>query len=540
MSPGRRSRTVLTLGTAQILAWGSSYYLPAVLAAPMARELGLAPSAVFAAFSAALVVAAIVGPWAGQAIDRHGGRPVLAASSLVFAAGLATLALAHGLAGMIAGWLILGAAMGAGLYEGAFAAAVRLFGHEARGAVTGITLLGGFASTVAWPLSAALDAQDGWRFACLAWAALHVLVGLPLNTSLPGIARQRGTHDASADTRNPVRLAAPEPAAAAGPALATLALVFAAGWFIGTAMAAHLPRVLQAGGVPLREAVLVGALIGPAQVAARLLDFGLLRRWHPLVPARIASLLHPLGALGFMAFGARVAAPFGVLHGAGMGILTIAKGTLPLALFGASGYGRLQGLLTIPTRFAQALAPWLFGLCLDRWGVGALWLTAVVGVLALAALLALRPRQNARMSPVTIFHNPACGTSRNVLALIRHAGIEPTIVEYLKTPLSREALRELFAATGEPVRALLRSKEKVFAELGLDDPSLDDERLLEAVERHPILMNRPVVSTPLGTKLCRPASESVLEILPVGPLPPFTKEDGEVVVDSGVRRTPKT
>jgi len=141
---------------------------------------------------------------------------------------------------------------------------------------------------------------------------------------------------------------------------------------------------------------------------------------------------------------------------------------------------------------------------------------------------------------VTIFHNPACGTSRNVLALIRHAGIEPTIVEYLKTPLAREQLRALFAATGEPVRALLRSKEGVFTELGLDDPSLTDEQLLEAVERHPILMNRPIVATPLGVKLCRPNSEAVLEIMPAGPLPPFTKEDGEVVVDTGVRRTARS
>jgi arsenate reductase len=142
------------------------------------------------------------------------------------------------------------------------------------------------------------------------------------------------------------------------------------------------------------------------------------------------------------------------------------------------------------------------------------------------------------MTDVTIYHNPACGTSRNVLALIRHAGIEPTIVEYLKAPLGRDRLRALFAATGAPVRALLRSKEPLYRELGLDDPALDDERLLEAVERHPILMNRPIVATTLGTRLCRPASESVLEILPVGPLPPFTKEDGEVVVDDGVRRRP--
>ncbi|WP_066342319.1 arsenate reductase (glutaredoxin) [Azohydromonas lata] len=139
------------------------------------------------------------------------------------------------------------------------------------------------------------------------------------------------------------------------------------------------------------------------------------------------------------------------------------------------------------------------------------------------------------MTDVTIFHNPACGTSRNTLALIRHAGIEPTVVEYLKTPPSKEQLRELVAATGQGVRALLREKNTPYAELGLAAPKWSDEQLLDFIVRHPILMNRPLVVTPLGTKLCRP-SEEVLELLPVDHLPPFTKEDGEVVQDSGVRR----
>ena len=136
---------------------------------------------------------------------------------------------------------------------------------------------------------------------------------------------------------------------------------------------------------------------------------------------------------------------------------------------------------------------------------------------------------------VTIYHNPACGTSRNVLALIRHAGFEPTVIEYLKTPPSKERLRELAAATGQPLRALLREKGTPYAELGLADPKWTDEQLLDFIGRYPILMNRPLVVTLLGTKLCRP-SETVLEILPVGPLPPFIKEDGELIVDSGVRR----
>jgi len=140
------------------------------------------------------------------------------------------------------------------------------------------------------------------------------------------------------------------------------------------------------------------------------------------------------------------------------------------------------------------------------------------------------------MADVTIYHNPACGTSRNVLALIRHAGIEPVVIEYLKTPPTKDKLRELVAATGEPVRALLREKGTPYAELGLDDAKWSDDDLLDFIVQHPILMNRPLVVTPLGTKLCRPASESVLELLPVGPLPPFTKEDGEVVIDDGRRR----
>ena len=139
------------------------------------------------------------------------------------------------------------------------------------------------------------------------------------------------------------------------------------------------------------------------------------------------------------------------------------------------------------------------------------------------------------MPDVTIFHNPACGTSRNTLALIRHAGIEPTVIEYLKTPPSTQELRQLVAEMGIGVRDLLREKGTPYAELGLGDPSLSDEQLLAFIQQHPILMNRPVVRTPLGTKLCRPWEE-VLELLPVGKLPTFVKEDGEAVVDTGARR----
>jgi MFS family permease len=377
---------VATLGTAQTLAWASSYYLPAMLAAPMARDLGVSVPTVFAAFSVALVVSALLGPHAGRAIDRWGGRPVLASTNLVFALGLAGLAASQGPAGLFAAWIVLGVGMGSGLYEAAFAALVRLYGHGARGSITGITLIAGFASTVGWPLSTLLEAQFDWRGACAAWALLHLLLGLPLNLSFP--------RAAALDT--PARKAAahaadePQTARSGQRAGVLLAFVFAATWFISTAMAAHLPRLLQAGGATLAAAITAGALVGPAQVGARLLEYGLLQRLHPLLSARLAAAMHPLGAAMLTLFGAPVAAAFAILHGAGNGILTIAKGTLPLVFFGPQGYGHRQGLLMVPARVAQALAPWLFGMCLDRWGARALWVSASLGVAAFVALLALR------------------------------------------------------------------------------------------------------------------------------------------------------
>jgi MFS family permease len=171
-----------------------------------------------------------------------------------------------------------------------------------------------------------------------------------------------------------------------------LAATFAIVWFVSTAMAAHLPRLLQACGVGLAAAVAISALVGPSQVAGRLLEFGVLRRLHPLLSARLAVLSHPVGAIALLLAGAPLAPLFAVLHGAGNGILTIAKGTLPLALFGPVGYGARQGLLMAPSRFAQALAPVLFGLCLDRWGAGALWVSTALGLAAFALLMLLRHR----------------------------------------------------------------------------------------------------------------------------------------------------
>ena len=385
-----RAGPVAALGSAQTLAWASSYYLPAILAAPMARELGVTVPTVFAAFSLALVVSALLGPHAGRAIDRWGGRPVLMATSLVFALGLALLGASRNPFMLFLAWAVLGVAMGSGLYEAGFAALVRLYGASSRGAITGITLIAGFASTVGWPLSAWLDAQLGWRGACYVWAALHLLVGWPLNACLP---------KAGAAVAKEAAGEGPAPAAPPLRAMLLLSFVFAAAWFVSTAMAAHLPRLLMASGATLAAAVAVGALIGPAQVAARLLEFGLLRRVHPLLSARLAAVMHPLGVAVLALAGPPAAAVFGILHGAGNGILTIAKGTLPLVLFGSRGYGQRQGLLMMPARMAQALAPWLFGIALDHWGAWALALSAALSLLALGALMALRGGEQPAAAP---------------------------------------------------------------------------------------------------------------------------------------------
>jgi len=399
------ARTVLALGSAQTLAWGSSFYLPAILATPMAAELGLARSSVFAAFSLALVTSALVGPAAGRRIDRSGGRGLLMATNLLFALGLAGLGLAQGPLGMALAWVVLGLAMGGGLYEAAFAALVRLYGPASRNPITGITLIAGFASTVGWPLSAWMSEAWGWRGACFGWAALHLMVGLPLNALLPRAAAAQEAKESQAardlqEAQDP-QAATPQtgPAAAAAPAstvapawrtLLLLTFVFAATRVVAAAMGAHMPALIMAVGGTLAAAVAASALMGPAQVGGRLLEFGLLRRLHPLVSARAAALAPPLGMAALLVFGAPAAPAFALLHGAGNGILTIAKGTLPLVLFGAQGYGARQGWLSMPSLALQALAPWLFGLVIERSAAAALMLLIGLGLASLVALLMLR------------------------------------------------------------------------------------------------------------------------------------------------------
>jgi len=373
---------ILALGTTQTLAWASSYYLPAILADPIGRDLGVSSNWIFAAFSASLVLSAILGPRVGRQIDLVGGRSVLCISNLTLAAGLALLGFAYSIPVLIIAWLLLGVGMGFGLYDAAFGALGRIYGDAARRSITGITLIAGFASTVGWPLTALGLEQIGWRNTCFAWAAAHIVLGLPINFfMLPAVQGAKAAVASAVKPHIPIDRA-----------MALLAFTFASAWTVTGAMAAHFPRILEAAGATPVQAIAAGALIGPAQVAARIVEASLLSRFHPLVSTRLACITHPIGAAIVGIFGGAAASVFAVCHGSGNGILTIARGTLPLAIFGSQNYAYRLGLLGAPSRMAQAAAPLAFGLLIDVMGSKVLIVSSALSLAALAALFFLRIR----------------------------------------------------------------------------------------------------------------------------------------------------
>jgi MFS family permease len=375
----RQSLVVAALGATQTLAWASSYYLPAIIATDIAAAANVSRSWVFGAFSASLLITALLGPAVGRMIDRRGGSGVLVASNVVLLVGLVALSVCHGIVSLFVAWALLGFGMALGLYDAAFATLTRIYGVDARGPITGITLIAGFASTIGWPLSAFLDAELGWRGTCVAWAVMHGVIGLPLNLLLipRGGLRAQPKRQIEANWK-PIK------------PMALLAFAFATGWFVTGAMAAHLPELLERMGASATQAIAAAALVGPAQVGARIVEFTIMRHAHPLVSARVAAALHPIGAALLALAGSQASFLFAAFHGAGNGLLTIARGTVPLAIFGPEGYGARTGLLGAPARAAQAAAPFVFGLLLDEMGRGVLFVSGGLCLSALAALLFLR------------------------------------------------------------------------------------------------------------------------------------------------------
>lgn len=381
-----RWAVVSVLGACQILAWGSSYYLPAVLAGPIGRATGWPAQWIVGGLSVGLFVSGLAGPAVGRSIDRLGGRPVLAASAVLLAAGLAGLGLSPNLPCYVLAWVVVGLGMGCGLYDPAFSMLGRAYGEEARPMITGVTLWGGFASTVCWPLSAFLADHLGWRGACLTYAAIHLGIVLPLY--LFGLPREPARIAATSGRAASSEAAPPSRSRAAFWLVAT-ALTLAA--VVMTFVSVQLLAILQGRGLSLASAVALGALMGPSQVGARVLEFAFGRRSHPIW-AMLAATVLVLAGLAMLLLDPALAAIGVVLYGAGGGIRSIARGTLPLALFGRDGYATLMGRIAMPSQVAQALSPTLGAIVLQHVGAtGSILVLIGLAGLSLIPVLMLIP-----------------------------------------------------------------------------------------------------------------------------------------------------
>ena len=391
----RRPRwaVVSSVGVAQILAWGSSYYLTAVVAGPVAADTGWPMAWIVGALSLGLLVSGLASPRVGRIIDRHGGRPVLAASACLMGLGLLGLGLAPTLPVFVVSWLVIGLGMGCGLYDPAFSTLGRLYGETARGAITHVTLFGGFASTVCWPLSAYLVEHVGWRGTCLTYAAIHIGIVLPLYVF--GLPREERSVR-PARVPNQPRAGHVRPDQRAGFVLLAAGFTLAA--VIMTVISVHLLTLLQAQGIALAAAVGFGVLLGPAQVGARVLEATFGRKAHPVWSLLASSVLVAIG-LAMLAGAPGVAAAGMVLYGAGSGIRSIARGTVPLALFGREGYAILMGRIAMPTLIAQAASPSIGAWLLDSFGptatLAALCGAALLNIALVVALLPFALRRNA-------------------------------------------------------------------------------------------------------------------------------------------------
>ena len=368
-----RTRVVSALGVVQILAWGSSYYLMAPLAGAIAEETGWGQALLSAGVSAGLLMSGLAAPAVGRWIGRSGGRMTLCVGMALIAAGLILLSLSYALWAYLLSWCILGLGMATGLYDAAFSVLGAAYGRNARSAITQLTLWGGFASTVCWPLSAWLVDSVGWRSTCLVYAALHLFGTLPLCwLSLP---RAGGPHETSA--RTPVLPGRTFDArflciVVAGVTLTLLATI----WSI------HMVTLLTAEGYTLAAAITVGTLIGPSQVGARVLEMIGGGRHHPIWTMLAATTLVLAGFIG-LSLGVPAAAAL-VAYGAGNGLWSIARGALPLVLYGPESYATLMGRLARPMLLAAAAAPTLGALLIDRFGA-----ETTMALLSIAAALPL-------------------------------------------------------------------------------------------------------------------------------------------------------
>jgi MFS family permease len=373
-------RAVSVLGLTEILSWGALFYPPVLTVPLIAADHGWSPSFAMAGFSVGLLVGGLCSRYVGSAIDRFGGHVVMPVGSLIGAAGLVGLASAPGISSYFAAWITIGIAMAASLYDPAFATLGRIFGSAARAPITVLTLAGGFASTVSWPATQFLIETIGWRGAYLVYAALLAGLAAPLHAfALPrehalGALRHGTTASKQVKTFIPAH----------GLVFVLVAAGFASYAFVPSALSAQLLAIFHRFGLSPATVVAIGMLFGPAQVLARICELSFARRLHPLWIARlaVALLVAAFVLLAVLPFSASVAGIFAVMYGMANGLLTIARGTVPLTLFGAAGYGRLMGRIGGPYLVVQALAPVVLTFVAER-------ASDVVGLALVAAFAAI-------------------------------------------------------------------------------------------------------------------------------------------------------
>jgi MFS family permease len=350
------------LGITQIIGWGTTYYALGALSQEIAASTGWSQTLIFGAFSAALLASGLASPWAGRLIDRLGGRRVMMAGSLLSALGLTVIGAFPHPVTYVAGWLVLGLAMRLATYDAAFASLAQIAGSGARRAISYLTLFGGLASTVFWPVSHYLALGIGWNHALLIYALLHLLICLPIHLAVLGEAK--GERDSGVAPLAEER--APLVGGARRSAMAIFAAAVALNGLVFSAISAHAVPLFAALGFGGDKAVLMAALIGPAQVASRVGEIVMGRRISPLQLGLIAFGLLPvaIALFGGLGFSWPAAILFAVLYGASNGLVTIAKGAVPLHLFGPKGYGEVLGVISAPNLMLNAAAPLLFALLL--------------------------------------------------------------------------------------------------------------------------------------------------------------------------------
>jgi MFS family permease len=394
VSHGRPDRRVVVtaLGVTQVLAWGSTFYLIGVLANAITSDTGWEYDWVISGVSVGLLTASVVSPWVGRAIGRWGGRPVLALSTVVLAAGLFLLGCSQSVAWYLTAWLILGVGMGAGLTDAAFSTLGGIYGDEARSAITSLTLFAGFASTVCWPLTAFFVEHWGWREACFIYAAVQLVISLPiLLLALPRHFSAAPPSDKAILSR--ITLGPGERAT-----FALTATVLTLSAAILAIMGIHLLPLLEARGLELATAVGLGAILGPAQVGARVVEMVVGRHYHPIWTMIASAVLVAVGAI-LLFWDLPIYALAIVLYGAGNGIGSVARGTLPLALFGPLQYPALMGRLAVSILMSMALSPFFAAVVFDEKGadltLGFIAFLAVANVFLVGALFMLCRRRSA-------------------------------------------------------------------------------------------------------------------------------------------------